>query len=100
MCKHRHAEGIKISRMIYFVLHFSLNNGVSFFCRNIIAAALLIMVCALTVHVIRVVRKLTRAFFKKLPVGGGGVHKGPFGYDRRDQKIVRYADIVSIFITE
>ena len=30
------------------------------------------MVCALTVHVIRVVRKLTRAFFKKLPVGGGG----------------------------
>ena len=42
-----------------------------------------------------------RAFFKKLPVGGGGgVHKGPFGYDRRDQKIVGYADIVSIFIIE
>ena len=36
----------------------------------------------------------------KLSVGGGGgVHKGPFGYDRRDQKIVGYADIVSIFIT-
>ena len=31
---------------------------------------------------------------------GGGVEKGPFGYDRRDQKIVGYADIVSIFIIE
>ena len=42
-----------------------------------------------------------RAFFKKLPVGGGGgVHKGPFGNDRRDQQIVGYADIVSIFIIE
>ena len=42
------------------------------------------------------------AFFKKLPVGGGGggVHKGPFGHDRRDQKIVGYPDIVSIFIIE
>ena len=48
------------------------------------------------------VYRLCRAFFKKLPVGGGGgrVHKGPFGYDRRDQKIVGYADIVSIFIIE
>ena len=46
-------------------------------------------------------RHLVRAFFKKLPVGGGGgVHKGPFGYDRRDQKIVGYADIVSTFIIE
>ena len=45
--------------------------------------------------------QLYRAFFKKLPVGGGGgVHKGPFGYDRGDQKIVGYADIVSIFIIE
>ena len=42
-----------------------------------------------------------RAFFKKLPVGGGGgVHKGPFGYDQRHQKIVGYADIVSTFIIE
>ena len=32
--------------------------------------------------------------------GGGGVHKGPFGYDRRDQKMVGYADIVSTFIIE
>ena len=43
----------------------------------------------------------SRAFFKKSHVGGGGVvHRGPFGYDRRDQKIVGYADIVSIFIIE
>ena len=31
---------------------------------------------------------------------GAGVHKGPYGYDRRDQKIVGCADIVSIFIIE
>ena len=31
---------------------------------------------------------------------GAGVHKEPFGNDRRDQKIVGYADIVSIFIIE
>ena len=40
------------------------------------------------------------AFLRNCPGGGGGVHKGPFGYDRRDQKIVGYADIVSIFIIE
>ena len=39
-------------------------------------------------------------FLRKCPWGGGGVHKGPFGYERRDQKIVGYADIVSIFIIE